>query len=877
MKRVLALLTCAVLCLAFLAACGGNGGGGNNDDICTHTYSESWTITETHHWFAATCKHVDEKLAYGEHEDKAVVDGKCDWCGYEENSHVHTFSDDWSSDTGNHWHAATCEHTEEVKDVAAHYDANRDGVCDACEYELDHEHTFAEEWSSDEDNHWYAATCAHTTETKDKAPHVDGNTDGKCDECEHHVHTYSSAWTYDETDHWHKAACEHDTLISDKAAHADEDEDGFCDVCGSLVSIIKLVATLGENASVISDGSVSYIRDEFNNTYSYKFGADGHFYRTDLDGWERWYKVYSDRLIALAKNGADAGITKPYENETERVNGIEFVVGSESFFGLEALLYVLANETEDVYEVAYTDGVYTFSASSNFGSLVEYTVSFSVDATSDGVLYLKSLSVLGAEDYHNFKYEATQNAATKIAEATLDIDSYLATEYEFAYEDGAVVDNGSTITLQIGETESVKLYLKDFVPATANLSIDYITYLVDGSAELNANLSVDTEGLDADEPYIEIKLGLWDVQPALYELTVNSTKVTHTFTVDVKGEPITEIVPGIFDYYISRIVSAASSNLVYVGNPVKFAGLPNGKHTGKYTAELISAPDGSEATVAKDKYNAYIIPDVAGTYVIKLTSTDDETVTSELTLNAVAPITMDELLVGTHFGASFSLIFGNHGVGVTFAEDNKVTITRYSVEHDANGDIQITDVISTDTYTYSVEGGNIVLYNALGEVDDTYKIDLTFDPEFNNVFTEEADDKLIYQLYDLRVTFYIITQDRSGVDVETEMTVELHDNGAKEIKNGYKTLKMFVPAYFEAGKYESVSGAGSYRVVIDGIPSADVWLQVNDGSWTKVEVNGSTHTFEFTLEDDESFDFRLYSWDNKAEERVVYATVYKLS
>lgn len=875
MKRVLALLMCAVICLAFLAACGG-GNDGDNGDTCTHTYSESWTITETHHWFAATCKHVDEKLAYGAHDDTVNVDGKCDWCGYEENSHIHTFADAWSSDTDNHWHAATCEHTDEVKDLANHYDADRDGACDACEYELDHEHTFADEWSSDENNHWYAATCAHTTETKDKAAHVDINTDGKCDECEHHVHTYSSAWTYDETDHWHKAACDHDTIISDKAAHIDEDEDGFCDVCGMLCSLIRLVATLQENAYVISDGSLSYVRDEMINNYNYKFGADGHFYRVDTDGWERWYKIYGDRLIALAKNGTEAGITKPYEIEPERVKGIEFTVGSESLFGIEALLYMFVNETEDDYDVVCTDGVYSFSATSDFGSGIEYSVSFTVDYTSDGTVYLKSLSAEGVEDYHDFKYVAEQNAAEKITAATVDIDSYLASEYEFSYENGDTVDDGSTIVLQVGEIESVKLYVKDFLPEGADFVIDYFTYLVDGSAEINANLYLDTEGLNTDDPYIEIKLGLWDVQPALYELTINSTKVTHTFTVDIKGEPVTEIVPGIFDYYVGRIVSAASSNIVYVGNPFKFAGLPNGKHTGKYTAELISAPEGSEATVAKDKYNTYIIPDVAGTYVIKLTSTDDETVTSELTLNAVAPITMDELLVGTHFGASFSLIFGNHGVGVTFADGNVVTITRYDVIHDDNGDIQINEVVRTDTYTYSVVGGNIVLYNESGEVDNTYKIDLTFDSEFNNVFTEEDGDKLIYQLYDLRVTFYIITQDPNGTDVETEMTVELHDNGAKDIKNGYKTLKMFVPAYFEAGKYESISGAGSYRVVLDGIPSSDVWVQVNDGSWTKVNVNGTTHTFEFTLEEGDSFDFRLYSWDNKAEGRVVYAIIYEL-
>ena len=37
-----------------------------------------------------------------------------------------------------------------------------------------HEHTFASEWTSDETNHWHAATCEHTTEVSGKAEHTFG-------------------------------------------------------------------------------------------------------------------------------------------------------------------------------------------------------------------------------------------------------------------------------------------------------------------------------------------------------------------------------------------------------------------------------------------------------------------------------------------------------------------------------------------------------------------------------------------------------------------------------------------------------------------------------------------------------------------------------
>lgn len=45
-----------------------------------------------------------------------------------------------------------------------------------------HQHTFAETWSSDETYHWHAATCEHTEEVADKAAHNWGS-DGKCTVC----------------------------------------------------------------------------------------------------------------------------------------------------------------------------------------------------------------------------------------------------------------------------------------------------------------------------------------------------------------------------------------------------------------------------------------------------------------------------------------------------------------------------------------------------------------------------------------------------------------------------------------------------------------------------------------------------------------------
>ena len=41
-----------------------------------------------------------------------------------DNTCEHTYSDSWSSDAAEHWHAASCDHAELKTDVASHVDAD---------------------------------------------------------------------------------------------------------------------------------------------------------------------------------------------------------------------------------------------------------------------------------------------------------------------------------------------------------------------------------------------------------------------------------------------------------------------------------------------------------------------------------------------------------------------------------------------------------------------------------------------------------------------------------------------------------------------------------------------------------------------------------
>lgn len=105
----------------------------------------------------------------------------------------HPLSETWANDAKNHWKPTTCEHSEFRSTPEAHVDADEDGKCDVCTYEVGHTHTYASEWSADGKNHWKAATCTHTNEKSELSLHLDDNTDGVCDVCANHAHVVDSS------------------------------------------------------------------------------------------------------------------------------------------------------------------------------------------------------------------------------------------------------------------------------------------------------------------------------------------------------------------------------------------------------------------------------------------------------------------------------------------------------------------------------------------------------------------------------------------------------------------------------------------------------------------------------------------------------------
>lgn len=100
-----------------------------------HTFDTEWSSNATYHWHAATCVHEDVKADDAAHTfiaENGNVE-KCEVCGYVKqntDTHRHTYAEKWSNDASYHWRVATCEHSTEVADYAAHEYQN--GVCKYC-------------------------------------------------------------------------------------------------------------------------------------------------------------------------------------------------------------------------------------------------------------------------------------------------------------------------------------------------------------------------------------------------------------------------------------------------------------------------------------------------------------------------------------------------------------------------------------------------------------------------------------------------------------------------------------------------------------------------------------------------------------------------
>ena len=322
--------------------------------------------------------------------------------------HVHTYEDKWTSDDKEHWHKATCDCQDVTENKIAHTDKNNDGACDVCEkqYQCKDGHSYAEEWTFDSANHWHAADCGHVVAGSELAAHADGNNDGKCDTCayvirEVHVHYFSEEWSSDEAYHWHAALCEHKEEVADKAAHV-LDAAGNCTVCGAKVGEIDktnlgivLGVAVSQNGKVV-DGSVTasqivysgsgenmYVSALLVNDVYFVLGNDASYvYWKTLDengaivgAVENWYELVGEDQVFGVEKQSGSFVFVPVSGTVAHLNGYTYNPGS-ILPGMDVDTTTLANTLSAIYGLKVA-GTRVSDATENYNAETgEYSFSF---------------------------------------------------------------------------------------------------------------------------------------------------------------------------------------------------------------------------------------------------------------------------------------------------------------------------------------------------------------------------------------------------------------------------------------------------------------------------------------------------------------------
>lgn len=129
-KSIAILLSVVLMLVIMLTAC----------NCKKHKFSSEWKYDDTSHWHECLKKKHSDVADKAEHTfnegvvttaptetSEGVLTLTCTVCGYQKTKsiekvkHVHTFNDKvWQTDENNHWHPATCAHTDEKGSLGKH-------------------------------------------------------------------------------------------------------------------------------------------------------------------------------------------------------------------------------------------------------------------------------------------------------------------------------------------------------------------------------------------------------------------------------------------------------------------------------------------------------------------------------------------------------------------------------------------------------------------------------------------------------------------------------------------------------------------------------------------------------------------------------------
>ena len=389
----------------------------------------------------------------------------------------HTFSDAWSTDTKSHWHQATCEHGEIKDALGDHTDADESGFCDVCEYEVGHTHTYADEWSSDLENHWKEATCSHKDRVGELGLHYDDNSDAACDACGAHVHVLTTS--------------------------------GMCLGCGEQVKVIdtsnisSLIQTVTDHYSNVNGGKIvsSFVgrgagSTKTNKVIEYVFGDGSAYFKeasaaevvsTDREGVE--YEANTSDVMEKWRNREEDGSVYGVYRETvegvvgefcedasaneDTLYGYYFAVSTlANGYGAEGILAALYERSQEdsasdfVYDHEEGTNTYRFS----FNSTIVNSMATNIGLVTNVNYFVVSVEFTYDDNYVLTNLKITCDCYTNDAGANLDGTSdsanvdliYDAATGKATLKEGALAD---TYTFTVEQTAGERTFVNEYTKA----------------------------------------------------------------------------------------------------------------------------------------------------------------------------------------------------------------------------------------------------------------------------------------------------------------------------------------------------------------------------------------------------------------------------
>lgn len=470
--------------------------------------------------------------------------------------HEHTFSNIWSKNEISHWHASTCEHKNITKDLGDHVDENKDGKCDVCKYVFNeeeiHEHTFADEWSTDDTSHWRVATCGHDELTKDFGKHVDRNKDHNCDVCKKVISECYDEDLDHKCDYCSQSVTNHVDRNKDHICDicevkftdcVDYNTDNRCDICGEPIDItiepvtkdffVKGVEALKGNFTAEVEDEHIYNTSGVTLKYSSKGIAEHDKQQvTHAKVLEKKYKKTIDIELFSDILGDDPTQEQIDEFVENQLYDEDFLTGF--YYKFRDSDKIIHEDGSSIYsiEAKQTDSIGArFDAMKPIGSLPDYQLYDYVDIYTKSYLdYFNEFVTLGKKEHYLGKGELIGNELINLicdSSKVLDSATYVPDEKTYIFEEqalSALLNSDEYFfhfpgSFFLGGSSDLFKEGKLIVDFTNDNQVDSISFnakfLDDSEIKLNANITVGGEDIvvpefdydycDHPEHYLRVK------------------------------------------------------------------------------------------------------------------------------------------------------------------------------------------------------------------------------------------------------------------------------------------------------------------------------------------------------------------------------------